>query len=315
MHERARAHFFSFVSARVSRMDVYSLLSVLLLSSVCCLSRADDEDDGVISNPARSVCKPVPNTMVLCSGIGYQEMRVPNLLGHESPREAQQQSASWTPLLGKHCHRDARRFLCALFAPVCLPELAAPVRPCRSLCVSVRDACLPVMSAFGFPWPEMFNCSRFPDGSDLCVPGEKEQNTETTDLPKGSAICEVCTPDSDAESEIHQNFCKTQFAFRLRIGSSAVIGADVRVVPQGRSRVLRWKAGPQEQQAAMDQSALWLMEGHKCSCQALEGKLIGSYIALGDMQDGRMALRRLIKWSRDEKELKKFIRTLMRRDC
>ncbi len=38
-------------------------------------------------------------------------------------------------------------------------------------------------------------------------------------------------------------------------------------------------------------------------------------IALGHMQSGRMLLGRLLKWSRDEKELKKFIRMLLRRDC
>ncbi|XP_051535481.1 secreted frizzled-related protein 2-like [Myxocyprinus asiaticus] len=254
--------------------------------------------------------------MGLCSGIGYREMRLPNLLGHDSPREAQQHSAAWMPLLGKHCHRDTQRFLCSLFAPVCLPDITAPVFPCRSLCEAVRDACLPVMSAFGFPWPEMFNCSRFPDGSELCVPGEKDPNRpETTDMSKGSVMCEVCSPDSEAEREIQQNFCKSQFAFRLRIGSSSLDGADVCVFPQGRSRVLRWEAGQQEQQSAMMQSALWLLEGQNCSCQALDGPLAGSYIALGDMQNGRMVLRRLVKWSRDEKELKKFIRTLMRQVC
>ncbi|KAF4104510.1 secreted frizzled-related protein 2-like [Onychostoma macrolepis] len=278
---------------------------------------ADDDDEGLAASPVsaelgavRSVCKPVPNTMGLCSGIGYGEMRLPNLLGHASAREAQQQSAAWMPLLGKHCHRDTRRFLCSLYAPVCLPEVSAPVGPCRSLCEAVRDACLPVMSAFGFPWPEMFNCSRFPDGAELCIPGERDPNRdETTEATEDSAVCEVCSPDSEGlgEQEIQQNFCKSQFAFRLRIGSWSRLGTDVRVVPQGRSRVLRWLGGPQEQ------SALWLPHG--CSCPALEGQLKGSYIALGHMQNGRMLLRRLLKWSRDEKELKKFIRTLLRQDC
>ncbi|KAL0175285.1 hypothetical protein M9458_031253 [Cirrhinus mrigala] len=144
---------------------------------------ADDDDEGLAANPVsdfvtsaefgtvRSVCKPVPNTMVLCSGIGYGEMRLPNLLGHDSAREAQQQSAAWMPLLGKHCHPDTRRFLCSLFAPVCLPEVTAPVRPAGR--VSARHE-------------RMFNCSRFPDGSELCIPGEKDPTrAEPTDATKG----------------------------------------------------------------------------------------------------------------------------------
>lgn len=67
-----------------------------------------------------SRCVPVPLGMALCQGIGYDTMRMPNLLGHESPAEAVQQSASWLPLLARECHPDARIFLCSLFAPICL---------------------------------------------------------------------------------------------------------------------------------------------------------------------------------------------------
>lgn len=122
------------------------------------------------SSSVRSVCKPIPSTLSLCHGIGYRHMRVPNLLGHDTLREAQQQSAAWLPLISKLCHRDTKKFLCSLFAPVCLPEYSGPVSPCRSLCETVRDGCVPVMSAFGFPWPEMFNCTRFPRGTELCIP-------------------------------------------------------------------------------------------------------------------------------------------------
>lgn len=67
-----------------------------------------------------SRCFPIPPNMALCQNIGYDSMRMPNLLGHESPAEAAQQSASWLPLLARECHPDARIFLCSLFAPICL---------------------------------------------------------------------------------------------------------------------------------------------------------------------------------------------------
>lgn len=67
-----------------------------------------------------SRCVPIPSGMALCQNIGYDTMRMPNLLGHESPAEAVQQSASWLPLLARECHPDARIFLCSLFAPICL---------------------------------------------------------------------------------------------------------------------------------------------------------------------------------------------------
>lgn len=67
-----------------------------------------------------SRCFPIPPNMALCQNIGYDSMRMPNLLGHETPAEAAQQSASWLPLLARECHPDARIFLCSLFAPICL---------------------------------------------------------------------------------------------------------------------------------------------------------------------------------------------------
>uniref|UniRef100_A0A3Q3K8M1 FZ domain-containing protein n=1 Tax=Monopterus albus TaxID=43700 RepID=A0A3Q3K8M1_MONAL len=168
-------------------MSVF-LLSLSLLLWVCHASdTVAPERLGPLSlglSPSvRSVCKPIPSTLSLCHGIGYRHMWIPNLLGHDSLKEARQQSAAWLPLISKLCHGDTKKFLCSLFAPVCLPELSGPVRPCRSLCEAVRDGCVPVMSAFGFPWPEMFNCSRFPDprGTELCIVASGEQEERTAE--------------------------------------------------------------------------------------------------------------------------------------
>lgn len=77
--------------------------------------------EGGLWEPRSSTrCIPIPSSMALCQNIGYDTMRMPNLLGHESPAEAVQQSASWLPLLARECHPDARIFLCSLFAPICL---------------------------------------------------------------------------------------------------------------------------------------------------------------------------------------------------
>jgi len=77
-------------------------------------------DGGLWESRSSSRCVPIPSGMALCQNIGYDNMRMPNLLGHESPAEAVQQSASWLPLLARECHPDARIFLCSLFAPICL---------------------------------------------------------------------------------------------------------------------------------------------------------------------------------------------------
>lgn len=77
-----------------------------------------DSGAGAPWGPTR--CIPIPPAMALCHNIGYTEMRLPNLLDHDTAAEAIQQSVSWLPLLARECHPDARLFLCSLFAPVCL---------------------------------------------------------------------------------------------------------------------------------------------------------------------------------------------------
>uniref|UniRef100_A0A3B5LI37 FZ domain-containing protein n=1 Tax=Xiphophorus couchianus TaxID=32473 RepID=A0A3B5LI37_9TELE len=118
------------------------------------------QSDGKLWDPRfSSRCVPIPSSMALCHNIGYDTMRIPNLLGHDSPAEAVQQSASWLPLLARECHPDARIFLCSLFSPICLDRF---ISPCRSLCESVRDSCAPIMSCYGYPWPEILRCDQYP---------------------------------------------------------------------------------------------------------------------------------------------------------
>ncbi|KAM4742600.1 secreted frizzled-related protein 2-like [Anableps anableps] len=334
-----------------------SLLSFLMLFSVI---YASDPAAPVLLGPPsigfsssfRSVCKPIPSTLSLCHGIGYRRMRIPNLLGHDSLKEAQQQSAAWLPLISKLCHQDTKKFLCSLFAPVCLPELSGPISPCRSLCEAVRDGCVPVMSAFGFPWPEMFNCSRFPSGTELCIPatGQQEERMEEEvrrkEELKESVICDACSLTAEGESDIQENFCHSPYALKMRLDSVSTVGGDRQLVPVARSRILRWAGGgaerAQEFGGTTAHRALWLHEGGSCTCPDLdfaetnkqeqneqpidkrqakkEGRLEnrpqdGWFLALAQPEEGRLVLTRLVKWTRGDKELKKFIRTLLKRPC
>ncbi|KAM8904309.1 secreted frizzled-related protein 2-like [Spinachia spinachia] len=305
------------------------------------------------SSSVRSVCKPMPSTLSLCHGIGYRHMRVPNLLGHDTLREVQQQSAAWLPLVSKLCHRDTKKFLCSLFAPVCLPELGGPVSPCRSLCEVVRDGCSPVMSAFGFPWPEMFNCTRFPRRTQLCIPASEGQEggaaeeVRLEEALEGSVICDACSLAAEGESDIQENFCHSPYAFKMRLGSASAVGGDRQLVPTARSRILRWAGGGAERAegvgGAMAHSALWLQDGRTCACPGLdyattnkdrgleegqmdvrqaqeEGKEVkgfqgGWFLGLAQAEEGRLLLTRLVRWTRGDKELKKFIRALLKQPC
>ena len=127
-------------------------------------------------------CVDIPKNLSLCHDIGYPRMFLPNNLQHDNINEVVQQSSSWKPLVRSKCHGDVRLFLCSLYAPVCLDE---PIFPCRNLCESVKEACEPKMQAYGYSWPEMFDCSKFPGAGSLCIEPvagmSKEYQHVTTD--------------------------------------------------------------------------------------------------------------------------------------
>uniref|UniRef100_A0A8C4VI69 FZ domain-containing protein n=1 Tax=Gopherus evgoodei TaxID=1825980 RepID=A0A8C4VI69_9SAUR len=247
----------------------------------------------------RSSCKPIPSSMTLCHGVGYNEMRLPNLLGHESMKEALQQATSWVPLLTKQCHGDTKKFLCSLFAPVCISDLEDPVYPCRSLCEAVRDGCTPVMAAFGFPWPEMFNCGRFPRGNELCVP---------------PAVCAACISQGHSEKEFLENFCNQDFGESKMSGLPRSCQLENQThqprgegAAGGKGRTL-YKQGSWSEEE-LKKPVLWLTHGETCACEELRGQ--GTVVlAMGHKAAGRLVISWVRRWQRGERELKKFTRAV-----
>ena len=73
------------------------------------------------------------------------------------------------PLFRYNCSIHSRPFICSSYVPFCYPshpEFYVP--PCRSLCSSVKSACLHVFVAVNLPWPTLLNCSRLHNPPHLC---------------------------------------------------------------------------------------------------------------------------------------------------
>ena len=51
-------------------------------------------------------------------------------------------------------------------SPVCLDR---PIYPCRGLCERVRVGCEGRMKTYGYPWPDMLRCDKFPMDNDMCI--------------------------------------------------------------------------------------------------------------------------------------------------
>ena len=125
-------------------------------------------------------------TMPFCKDIRYNETIMPNLLNHQKQDDAAIEVHQFSPLVKVTCSADLQFFLCTVYAPVCT-ILEKPIPPCRSLCESARAGCEQLMNKFGFPWPEVLECSKFPElqGEDLCVGEPNDHYASHRNVPDG----------------------------------------------------------------------------------------------------------------------------------
>lgn len=132
------------------------------------------------SQPVR-VCEPIRSTM--CKGLGYNVTGMPNLVDHSDQEDAILQLQTFTPLIQYNCSHRLKFFLCSVYLPMCTDKVLTPIGPCRPLCESVRDRCKPVLHEFGYPWPEVLNCSKFPTENNhqhMCMEGPDSEEDKQT---------------------------------------------------------------------------------------------------------------------------------------
>uniref|UniRef100_A0A3P8NR70 Secreted frizzled-related protein 1 n=1 Tax=Astatotilapia calliptera TaxID=8154 RepID=A0A3P8NR70_ASTCA len=232
-------------------------------------------------------CVDIPDDLRLCHNVGYNRMMLPNLLEHETMAEVKQQASSWVPLVHKNCHPDTQVFLCSLFAPVCLER---PIYPCRWMCEAVRDGCAPIMEAFGFPWPEMLTCDKFPEGySPICPPCDNEMKTDT----------------------ILEHMCASEFAFKAKIKEVKRENTDRKVILQKKKKML--KPGNLKKKDTK-KLVLYLKNGADCPCQQLDN-LGNQYLIMGRKVDKQYLLTGIHKWNKSSREFKNAIKKMKTYKC
>ncbi|XP_041089372.1 secreted frizzled-related protein 1-like [Polyodon spathula] len=281
-----------------SSMPALFALTLALLS--CCrateyeyLSWQSDLYTGGRIYGKQPQCVDIPDDLRLCHNVGYQQMLLPNLLEHETMAEVRQQAGSWVPLVHKNCHPGTQVFLCSLFAPVCLDR---PIYPCRWLCEAVRDGCTPIMEAFGFPWPEMLTCEKFPQ-DDVCIAMSPANATETTKT-QDSGICPPC--DNEMQTDvILEHMCASEFAIKTKIKEVKRENSDRKVILQKKKKAL--KLGSLKKKD-MKKLVLYLKNGADCPCQQLDN-LGNMYLIMGRKVDKQYLLTGIHKWDKKQMHL------------
>ncbi|XP_063398463.1 secreted frizzled-related protein 5-like isoform X1 [Mytilus trossulus] len=252
-------------------------------------------------------CIDIPKNLTLCQNIGYDQMRLPNLLDHDSINEVIQQSRSWISLLGVHCHPDTKLFLCSLFSPVCL-ERDREIYPCRSLCESVRDGCETIMKAYSYKWPDMVRCDKFPDDTEMCIPGQSTV-MPTSRYNKPQNMCSSCNQINTFESLIH-NYCRSTVVIKVKLKKASMRKGNLVVYIKKKKKMIKGNLSKKEKRKLTP----IIEDGASCDCEYLSANSTSkkSFIIMGNMTDeGELSLVFMSTWERN-KGFRRAIRMMKR---
>ncbi|PAA72329.1 hypothetical protein BOX15_Mlig013305g1 [Macrostomum lignano] len=248
-------------------------------------------------------CVPIPSTMQLCDKIGYREMRLPNMLNHDTVNEVMEQTKHWVPLANLACHKEIRVLLCSIYAPVCIPQLLErQIKPCRTLCEAVMRPCAAVMQKFGYAWPEILNCEQFPPETDhMCI-----KATQRTD-------CDACPNNVTYESVIG-NYCVNNVAFKARVDSITKESGGFRIRLKRRVRFFK-STGVSRRQKRSIRSVFIQEDSSGCACGTLEAARNDSskrFLMMGSVSpDGTsFSVTFLAEWQQRDRRFKWAIRKI-----
>lgn len=133
------------------------------ISSLCTIRKFPKEVKGFWQLPCIEQPLPsCPQKFLACfldTNVQKKKSKIPKLLANPST-----QSCAAAVVPGLDPQPPARHTEVLNAHP--LPRL---IYPCRSLCEAVKRSCAPVMACYGYPWPEILNCNKFPADHELCI--------------------------------------------------------------------------------------------------------------------------------------------------
>ncbi|CAJ0602950.1 unnamed protein product [Cylicocyclus nassatus] len=276
-------------------------VSLLLAGLLLTASSAYLSESWMLSSerPSGPRCVPIPHNLTICYGMQYNQMRLPNLLEHETINEAIHQSSDWKSLLQLNCHPDTQLFLCSLFAPICLPTMDKEILPCRSLCEAVKQGCEGRMSVYGFPWPEMLSCDKYPEDNDMCI------KAMSTEKQARDISCPACSQVGTYENLV-DHFCRSQLVVKARINAVTPTHISLR-----NARSL--KKGDRRR-TVEDMDVRLNADSSPCPCNITSTSDRRFLVMASKSNDGLLAANLILPWKK-EKSFKRAIHQFQRLNC
>uniref|UniRef100_A0A672TC97 FZ domain-containing protein n=1 Tax=Sinocyclocheilus grahami TaxID=75366 RepID=A0A672TC97_SINGR len=246
----------------------------------------------------------VPSRLWEHQGSSRCVMRMPNLLGHESPAEAVQQSTSWLLLLARECHPHAPLNSLSSLC-LCLFRI---ISPCRSLCASVQDSCAPIMNCYSYPWPRILQCDQFPKDHLMFLQRNVDGNNA------GFSLCTDCElEEATSSKDLLDLFCKSDFGKKLHLSKLNSRSSVLTMFSLG-SRLEVLKHGPLLGEEMSRRLTLW----RDATCV---GNLTrnhpdrGDFLLTGTVLGKRLLVTKALSWGKRQRHLSQAARKWKSHRC
>ncbi|XP_076822038.1 frizzled-5-like isoform X2 [Clavelina lepadiformis] len=123
----------------------------------------------------------------MCKDIGYNLTDVTL-----SPANIFRQSdaaaivVQFRPLMRVNCSEEMILLVCSIYMPICMPDYDIFLPPCRFICERARKGCGPLFEKYRIPWPEDFQCEKFPEftgDNQMCVSFNRSRTPADNERP------------------------------------------------------------------------------------------------------------------------------------
>lgn len=137
--------------------------------------------------------------------------KLPNMFHHDSQEEAGLEVHQFWPLVEISCSDDLRFFLCSMYTPICIPDYHKSLPACRSVCNRAKAGCAPIMTQYGFAWPDRMSCDDLPlfgDPDHLCMDAKNGEEPPDTEFGGPVSVGHAIPPNSGPfmpDSNKHHN--------------------------------------------------------------------------------------------------------------
>lgn len=104
----------------------------------------------------------------MCQNVSFTVGMIPNMFGQCHHSQIITEMEQFQPLLDSNCSPNLRFFLCGVYMPFCTHTEGQQSLPCQEVCTEVRVACGPTYTRLsgGLPWPNKFQCHRYPSAAN-----------------------------------------------------------------------------------------------------------------------------------------------------